>query len=60
MGNGTILIIHIADAPAQCKKYCDYNNHEEESGKLEPLLKRCAIEGITLIFIMDVKNASKK
>ena len=47
--NGTKLVIHIADAPAHCNKYCGYDNHEEESGKLEPLLRRCAEEGIKII-----------
>ena len=37
--NGTKLIIHIADAPAHCKKYCGRTNHEEESGKLEKLFR---------------------
>ena len=30
--SGTKLIIHIADAPTHCNKYCGYSNHEEESG----------------------------
>ena len=55
---GTKLIIHIADAPAHCNKYCGSENHEEESGKLEPLLKRCAEEGIKIIGF-DINNGCK-
>lgn len=55
---GTKLIIHIADAPAHCQKYCGRLNHEEESGKLEPLLKRCAEEGIKII-CFDIRNGCK-
>ena len=57
--SGTKLIIHIADAPAHCQKYCNYSNHEEESGKLEPLLKRCATEGIKII-CFDIENGCKR
>ena len=57
--SGTKLIIHIADAPAHCRKYCGSSNHEEESGKLEPLLKRCATEGIKII-CFDIRNGCKR
>lgn len=56
--SGTKLVIHIADAPAHCRKYCGYDNHEEESGKLEPLLKKCAEEGIKII-CFDINNGCK-
>ena len=56
--SGTKLVIHIADAPAHCKKYCGRYNHEEESGKLEPLMKRCAEEGIKLI-CFDINNGCR-
>ncbi|OHT10389.1 hypothetical protein TRFO_20351 [Tritrichomonas foetus] len=36
--DGAKTIIHIADANAHCSKFCGYNNHEEEAGKLEPLV----------------------
>ena len=57
--SGTKVIIHIADAPAHCRKYCGSSNHEEESGKLEPLLKRCATEGIKII-CFDIRNGCKR
>ena len=57
--NGTKLIIHIADVPAHCNKYCGYSNHEEESGKFEPLLKRCAEEGMKII-CFDISNGCRK
>ena len=57
--SGTKLIIHIADAPAHCRKYCGYDNHEEESGKLEPYLQRCAKEKIKII-CFDINNGCRK
>ncbi|KAK8848221.1 hypothetical protein M9Y10_019277 [Tritrichomonas musculus] len=35
---GAKTIIHIADADAHGRRYCGYNNHEEETLKLEPLV----------------------
>ena len=36
------LIVWIADANAHGKKYCGYNNHQEEERKLDPLVKEMA------------------
>jgi hypothetical protein len=47
--NGCKLIIHLADAPAHGQYYCGYSNHQEEEAKLEPLIKRCATQGIKII-----------
>lgn len=57
--SGTKLIIYIADAPAHCRKYCGSNNHEEESGKLEHYLQRCAKEKIKII-CFDIRNGCRK
>ncbi|KAK8886006.1 hypothetical protein M9Y10_041465 [Tritrichomonas musculus] len=46
---GIRLIIHIADAPAHGHSYCGTQNHEEENGKLAPLLKNCASSGIKIV-----------
>jgi hypothetical protein len=37
--NGTRLIIHIADAPADGSEWCGSKNHEEENSKLYPMVQ---------------------
>jgi hypothetical protein len=46
---GHRLIIHIADAAAHTAEYCGSTNHEEERGKLEPLIRECARRGIKIV-----------
>ena len=47
--NGTKLIIHIADSPAHTQEFCGQVNHEEEAGKLPPILKSCSEKNIKII-----------
>jgi hypothetical protein len=35
-------IVWIADAPAHGRRFCGYDNHQEEEAKLEPLVKQLA------------------
>jgi hypothetical protein len=46
---GQRLIIHLADAPAHGCYYCGSTNHEEETPKLEPLIRRCAAQGMKIV-----------
>ena len=43
---GKKAIVWITDAPAHGERYCGLNNHQEQEGKLEPLVKRLANDGI--------------
>lgn len=48
--NGTRLIIHIADAPAHGREWCDEsNNHNEENEKLYPMIQKCVDKNIKII-----------
>ena len=47
--DGTKLVIHIADSAAHTQEFCGNENHEEESGKLQKVLKICADKGIKII-----------
>jgi hypothetical protein len=44
--DGAKSLIHIANAPVHGRRYCGQDNHEEESGKLEPLIAAVAKRGI--------------
>jgi hypothetical protein len=55
--NGAKTIVHIADAPAHGARFCGYNNHEEESSKLKPLIKRVAQQGI-LVMALDLNGSA--
>jgi hypothetical protein len=46
---GNRLIIHLADAPAHTREFCNRNNHEEEKGKLPILIRQCAASKIKII-----------
>jgi hypothetical protein len=47
--SGHRLIIHMADAPAHGQYYCGSINHQEEEPKSEPLIKKCASQGIETV-----------
>ena len=53
--NGTRLIIHIADAPAHGKLFCDTNNHNEEESKLPPLIQKLVEKDIK-IYAFSINN----
>jgi hypothetical protein len=55
---GAKAIIHIADAPAHGQEYCGYENHEDESPKLAPLIQEVAKRGILLSCIDINEGAS--
>jgi hypothetical protein len=55
--DGAKAIVHIADAPAHGQQYCGYANHEEESGKLEPLIREVAKRKI-LVTCLDINEAA--
>ena len=57
--DGTKLIIHIADAPAHTKEYCGRDNHEEEDGKLQTILRICANKDIKIISFAINTGAEK-
>jgi hypothetical protein len=39
----------IADSPAHGRRWCGYENHQEEEGKLEPLIRRLQISGVVFL-----------
>lgn len=49
-------IIWIADANAHGRKYCGYDNHNEEEGKLQPLIERIAEDRVYFVGINVVKG----
>jgi hypothetical protein len=54
---GAKTIVHIADAPAHGARFCGSRNHEEESSKLDPLIKCVAQRGI-LVMGLDLNGGS--
>ena len=48
---GTRLIIHIADAPAHGREWCNVDNHNEENLKLYPKIQKCIDKNIKIIAI---------
>jgi hypothetical protein len=55
--DGAKAVVHIADAPAHGQKYCGYANHEDESEKLEPLLRELAKRQI-LVTCLDINEGA--
>ena len=53
------IIVWIADANAHGKKYCGYNNHQEEEKKLEPLVKQMVKDNIYFIGINIRKSGDE-
>jgi hypothetical protein len=46
---GKRALIWIADAPAHGRRWCGTENHQEEEGKLEPLVRRLAQEEFYMV-----------
>ena len=57
--DGTKLIIHFADSPAHTKEFCGEDNHEEENGKLQKILKSCCEKNIKIIAI-PIRNIAQR
>lgn len=51
-------IIWISDANAHGKRFCGFDNHNEEEPKMEPLVRRLAEEKIDFIGINVIKSES--
>lgn len=54
--NSKKIIIWISDSNAHGRRYCGFNNHQEEESKLEPLVKQMAKSNIYFKGINIVRN----